>query len=329
MGESENCLKQDAGISNIFSTRSLNDELAILGGQTCVLSRKTRQKVSKSSTPISAPEANPSSQPSTISISSSPFDLSSISDAYPSLIKYLKPDSIRRSHITPHLQILPSGISLPTTLAAQQMTFWGTKSPSHPNRDMKEIYSGFVGYLPDKSAADIPVPPGAVSPHIEEYQRSTQGNQTSKSQHLDSNTFTPSVINQSEEISPLTNLTGITTMHANLLNGWMALSSNTSPLPNQCIAGVDTSPMVMSSLTAPVQMDEALYQGQKDLLSFQNYSTASDQESNYFLGSVPSTQYQDSAEHMVEMGLTSESGMDEVWLSLMRECGIVDQEKLH
>ena len=118
-------------------------------------------------------------------------------------------------------------------------------------------------------------------------------------------------------------------MHANLLNGWMALSSNTSPLPNQCIAGVDTSPMVMSSLTAPVQMDEAPYQGQKDLLSFQNYSTASYQESNYFLGSVPSTQYQDSAEHMVEMGLTSESGMDEVWLSLMRECGIVDQEKLH
>jgi len=245
-----NSLAQDVQATNVFYTPPLHDELAILGGQTRVLSRKTKHKVSRSSTPVSSPEANASSYTAAIS-------------------------------------------------STQQTTLSSSSS-----RDIKEIYRDFAGYLADLSVVNIPAPPGAMSSH---YQSPAQVDQTSEFQH--SNTFTPSVINQISDT----------------LSQQFTYSPST-----QYTAGVDAYSMDMSGLMAPVpmRMDEVSIQRQIDSFNFQDHTT-SYPESNYFLGVAPFTQYQDPAERLVEMGLTSESGMDEGWLSFMQECGIMDQGKFH
>ena len=243
-------LTQDMQATNVFCTVPLHEELAILGGQTRVLSRKTKHKVSRSSTPASSPDANASSYAS-------------------------------------------------ATSSTQKTT--STSS----SRDMEEIYKDFVGYLSDLSVASTPACPGVVSSH---HQSPTQVDQTSEFQQLSSNNaFTPSVINQAYD-----------TLNQQL----------TSSPSNWYIAGVDAYSMDMSGWMAsvPMSLDEGSYQRQIDPFNLQDHTT-SYPESNHFLGVAPSTQCQDPAEHLVEMGLTSESGMDEGWLSFMQECGIMDQGK--
>jgi len=237
-------LTQDVQATNIFCTPPLHDELAILGGQTRVLSKKTKHRLSSSTS--ASPEVNASSYVS-------------------------------------------------ATSSTQQTTMY-----------MEEIYKDFAGYLADLSVADIPAPPGVVSSH---YQSPTLVDQTSEFQQLNSNTFAPSAINQ--------------------ISDTFSQQFTYSP-PNQYAAGADAYSMDMSDLMAPVSMriDEVSYQRQIGSFNFQDH-TASCPESNSFLGVAPLTQYQDPAEHLVEMGLTSESGMDEEWLSFMQECGIMDQGKSH
>jgi len=240
-------LTQDVQAMNIFCTPPLHNELAILGGQTRVLSRKTKHRISRSFTSASSSEVNASSYAS-------------------------------------------------ATSSTQQTTISTSSS-----RDMEEIYRNFAGYPADLSVANIPRPPGAVSSH---YQSPTHVNQTSEFQQLNSDTFAPLDINQ--------------------VSDTLGQQLTYSPF-NEFTASVDAYSMDVSSLMAPVpmRMDEVSYQRQIDSFNFQDH-TASCPESNYFLGAAPFTQYQDPADHLVEMGLTSESGMDEGWLSFMQECGIMD-----
>jgi len=245
-------LTQDVQAMNIFYTPPLHNELAILGGQTRVMSRKTKHRVSRSFTSASSSEVNASSYAS-------------------------------------------------ATSSTQQTTISTSSS-----RDMEGIYRDFAGYPADLSVANIPAPPGAVSSH---YQSPTHVDQTSEFQQLNSDTFAPLDINQ--------------------VSDTLGQQLTYSP-SNEYTAGVDVYSMDMSSLMAPVpmRMDEVSYQRQIDSFNFQDH-TASCPESNYFLGAAPFTQYQDPADHLIEMGLTSESGMDEGWLSFMQECGIMDQGKSH
>jgi hypothetical protein len=137
---------------------------------------------------------------------------------------------------------------------------------------------------------------------------------------------------------------GIPAADVHALNAWMALNPAnagfTPAPPNQYFSGMqDSTPssngMDMSGLMMPPPVQggmggaSAYSSGRIDSMAFQGYGTGADSYlgSNFFPSASLPAQSQDPMDPMVEMGLTSESGMDEGWLSFMRECGIMDNGK--
>lgn len=67
-----------------------------------------------------------------------------------------------------------------------------------------------------------------------------------------------------------------------------------------------------------------LYDARTDPQAFRNYGIDPYLRNTTMPGAALPALSQNPTDPMVEMGLTSESGMDEGWLSFMRECGIMD-----
>jgi hypothetical protein len=84
--------------------------------------------------------------------------------------------------------------------------------------------------------------------------------------------------------------------------------------------------MDVSGYMMPVQgeMGGAPYPPHVDGTNYQVYGVDSYLGSNFLQGNAPLALSQNPVDPMVEIGLTSESGIDEGWLSFMRECGIMD-----
>ncbi len=337
----------DSQMSNIFSSQPLNDaedELAIFGGQTRVLTRKTKRKLTGTATVSSpeshSPEVTPTSPTSTFL---------SMPDVHPSLIEYLKHDSLRKSHMHPQSQSSLHYANTPSSPSSMSQNSLnrrsGSDSPSR--REMGEMYNGFMGYLASKSISNTPVPPGVVPPSMRNYRPPTQGSDAPVSRYSNGNAPSPSAMNtweqpparHSQQSYPHQNssstMVGTSTTDADALNAWMALNpanAGFSPPPNQYFVGPNTSSntsMNNSANTMPVHSgmgdtSGALFDARTDPLAFRSYGIDPYLRSTINPGTALPALSQNPTDPMVEMGLTSESGMDEGWLSFMRECGIMD-----
>ncbi|KAF9450696.1 hypothetical protein P691DRAFT_664764 [Macrolepiota fuliginosa MF-IS2] len=344
-----NSMVIDPQMSNIFSAQSLNeaeDELAIFGGQTRVLTRKTRHNFTGAVSPLSSPETySPSDTTAASPVPALPVDFSSMPEVHPSLIEYLKHDSIRMQHIPLHHQSPPhSSHASPAASASQNGSGRRSGSGSPTSKEMGEMYNSFMGYLASKSISNTPIAPGVVPPSMRDYRPPTQGNESHR-RNLSGNAPTPSAINNWEQqpgtraqrprlhSDPQTTSSGISTTDANALNSWMALNPanagfSSSAQPNQYFTGLD--PSLSHGMGAPSMaissqggMEGATYT-RGDPMAFQNYGVESYFGDGLIPGTGPLALNQNPIDPMVEMGLTSESGMDEGWLSFMRECGIME-----
>ncbi|KAJ3574766.1 hypothetical protein NP233_g1545 [Leucocoprinus birnbaumii] len=340
----------DPQLSNLFCTQSLRDaedELAIFGGQTRVLTRKTRHKSTGGTTSHSSPEGSTPSQ-TTSPISSPPFNFSSMPDVHPSLIEYLKHDSMRKTQGPSRSQTMhTTNPSPPMAPVHPQRPGRRASSDSSSRKDMGEMYSSFMGYLADKSVSHLPYPPGILPPSMQNYRPPpTQSNPPP-------NSSVPSGINQWEQAtasrgpqpssrqappSQTTALSGMpATADASALNAWMSLDPanagfQTSAQSNQYYSGMNSaSSNAMDSFMMSPQggMGGTAYSsGRMDSMSLQSYGVDSYSNGSNFFPGAAAAPFAQSQNHpvdpMVEMGLTSESEMDEGWLSFMRECGIMD-----
>lgn len=347
----------DPQMPNIFSAQSLNDaedELAIFGGQTRVLTRKTKRKFAGAATSVSSPETtSPSETTTNTPFSSPPFNLLPMPDVHPSLIEYLKHDSIRKSHMQPHPQTMSNSTNTSPSASSNSQqrgsdTRSGSGSPS--TKEMGEMYNSFMGYLASKSISNTPTAPGIVPPSMRDYRPPTQSNDMPSRRNPNGNTtIQPSAINQWEQSTgtrsqqsrprhdPSNTSSGISTSDANALNSWMALNPANAGLstvsPNQYFSGMESSSannMNVSTMMTSQQggMGGGVgYTPRTDpTMAFQGYGVdPSYLGSNFLPGTTaPFAPSQNPMDPMVEMGLTSESGMDEGWLSFMRECGIME-----
>jgi hypothetical protein len=89
-------------------------------------------------------------------------------------------------------------------------------------------------------------------------------------------------------------------------------------------ANLDASTLIASSQNQG-GIGGAAYNSRSDPMAFQGFSVdPSYLESSFLPGTAPYAPNQNTMDPMVEMGLTTGGGMDEGWLSFMRECGIMD-----
>ncbi|EKM81461.1 hypothetical protein AGABI1DRAFT_54232 [Agaricus bisporus var. burnettii JB137-S8] len=339
-------------VSGLFSVRSLHDaedELALFGGQARLLTRKSKPKPAETGTLVSSPEPSTAceSHPNTPGGSPSSDSLS-MPDVHPSLIEYFQHDTTRQSRMQSYPHSIPNSGSHPPPRSSPSHV-GSRKSGSPPGRDVGEMYNNFMGYIASKSISTIPSTPGVVPPSMRDYRPpSTQSNGASGRRDSSANMTSPSAINRWEQPSgrtvprqnhprhdPSSAAPGYSTgsAEANALNSWMALNpANTGFSPNQYYSGMESSPtagMDTSTLLAPSQnqggMTGAAYNSRSDPMAFQGFSVDPSYLGSSFLpGAAPFAPNQNSMDPMVEMGLTTESGMDEGWLSFMRECGIME-----
>lgn len=82
-------------------------------------------------------------------------------------------------------------------------------------------------------------------------------------------------------------------------------------------------------MSAQGEMGRTTFDTRGDPMAFQSYSVEPYFGNNFIPGTAPLSLSQNTMDPMVEMGLTSESGMDEGWLSFMRECGIMENGRPH
>lgn len=340
---------QVSGLFSLQPLRDAEDELALFGGQARLLTRKSKYKPAETGTLVSSSELSTPPESSTNTPKSSPLsNLLPMPDVHPSLIEYLQHDTARQSRMPPYPHSIPNSVSNPPPPSSSSHA--GSRKPGNPpTREVGEMYSSFMGYIASKSISNIPSAPGVVPPSMRDYRPpTTQSNGTSGRRDSRTNMTSPSAITGWEQSSgrtvPRQNLprhdpssasSGYPTepADANALNSWMALNpANTGFSSNQYFSGMESSPSAnldASTLIASSQnqggIGGAAYNSRSDPMAFQGFSVdPSYLESSFLPGTAPYAPNQNTMDPMVEMGLTTGGGMDEGWLSFMRECGIMD-----
>lgn len=339
-------------VSGLFSVHSLHeaeDELALFGGQARLLTRKSKYKQAETGSVVSSSEHTTPPESLTSSPKSSPpSNVFPMPDVHPSLIEYLQHDTTRHSRMQPYPHSMANSVSNPPPPSSSNHV--GSRKSGHPpSREVGEMYNSFMGYIASKSIQNIPSTPGVVPPSMRDYRPpTTQSNGASGRRSSRTNIASPSAISGWEQSSgrnvPRQNLprhdpsntsSGYATepADANTLNSWMALNpANAGFSSNQYFSGLESSPtngLDTSTLMAGTQsqggIGGAAYNSRSDAMAFQGFGVdPSYLESSFLPGTAPFAPSQNTMDPMVEMGLTTGGGIDEGWLSFMRECGIME-----
>jgi hypothetical protein len=303
---------------------NIDDELAIFGGQTRVLSRRTRIKNSPTSTSTgmesspSPPAVESLASPPNVAVAMHLDTTASIVgastgtiDVHPSLMKYLDHDTFCGEELTfPPLYHQPSSSSS-DHLNTQD-------APPAKQTQMGDLYSSFIGYLAKRSLNNsTPTGPSmSISPSYGDQHHAPE--QTGWAR-------------KPEEITGLP--------QADESFGWLP-PSHRHPHPHEAVTmtmnrqysstsmGAEAGQFSQSPPAGPSsgaypgpsqpQYSQAAYPPSQPYFVQEQYVRP--QAAHVHEGAVPGGA-------MVELGLLTESEIDSGWLSFMQDCGIMESDQ--
>jgi hypothetical protein len=294
--------------SDADATDGVEKELAIFGGQTRVLARKSKAK-SPGSGGSDASLSPTTSAGGFASETTQVMTTMSTTDVHPSLLEYLGSRSSLgcdaaqpADPLNGHGEAL-AGLSLQQVISGTS-TSEGSSASNPPGKQMGEMFSSFMGYLVNRSIsnANVSLPaPGQIPDSYSSGQQNTrqewdctvEGSTSSLSQAEECLGWPPPFNGEprSQFLNP-----SITMITSNTL-----LPSTSSVFPNNQLT--DFIP-ISSTVTQP----------------YSNYEP--------YVGFPGNTQYPPAmtdpgpAGTMVELGLMTESEIDSGWFSFMQDCGI-------
>jgi len=293
--------------------QDIEDELAIFGGQTRVLARKTKCKccVSTSSGADSSPSPSASAggpaSPSTVVSSLEPGQQATATpelNAHPTPVEYLGAQPFTVGYDTPK-QTNPSnndGQSSVQQNVNVTSTFAINPSANPPSgKQMGEMFSSFMGYLANRSISNANIALPTPDPRSNPYQSTQQNVRQQWDGKMGDSTFP----------------------QADHSFGWRPQEISTRQLP------LSNSPNTASTSMFPPSPSTLPLQSSHQQTEFIPVDGTTDQPySDYesHAGSASYPQYAsaptDPAGAMVELGLVTESKIDSGWFSLMQDCGI-------
>ncbi|KAL0954269.1 hypothetical protein HGRIS_005397 [Hohenbuehelia grisea] len=312
------------------STNEDGDELAIFGGQKRVLTRRHRHNMSSKSSPHTSMTDSPSPPSTHSGIGNSPSPpishselsakavangqsqlIPSPTNVHPSLMEYLSHSNMLGieglqfpSSSSPNM---PPPPSIPASAASSPPAATSLAPPSSPRESgggMSEMYSSFMSYLATRAISGAPPPSSEVSPAPSSTVSSPQTPDWVMGSALQqANTKVDTTLwaqNASQQVSPAipTQLPPPGIVH---------MQAPTMAYPSTLMAIPEVLPTTVPPYSAQgYGYDPNLYGG----------LFGAGSSNGMAMGSAMSMP--------VEMGLTTESGMDEGWLSFMRDCGILE-----
>ncbi|TFK37395.1 fungal-specific transcription factor domain-containing protein [Crucibulum laeve] len=292
------------GIFSAQATDDVEDELAIFGGHTRVIDKKPRSKYSGSSGMSDSSHGSGSVSPSSEHVDIKPTisaAMDTMPEVHPSLVEYLSQDAVRRAHV-PASPIQPNNMTGGNQQYPQDYSSSNSQQQPNNRKQLGEMYSNFMGYLASRTVPSAPVTPpspavqnsyGVVPQYASsssslQYAPSPQNDNTNQSSAPPFNWSSPSLVTPTNHPAS-SQITSLPESYSTLSNF--------------------STPQVLSS-SLPMQDP---YNG------FTN---------SYFSGRSTSTfgtpQSTNNSGAIVEIGLSTDSGMDAKWLSFMRECGIME-----
>jgi hypothetical protein len=310
---------QPSLFSSSSDTDGVEDELAIFGGQTRVLARKTKTKHSSTdSSPSPTTSAGGSVSPHSATSPLEPSHLTTAlpTNVHPSLVEYLGSYPLEAGYDS-------ASLTNPQNNDGQQMSFEQSvnvpgssdnNSAANPpsGKQMGEMFSSFMGYLANRSISNVTVAlpvPESISDPCGSVQLNTRQNWGGPMEGT-----TPRFPQADESFGwrppfdPQANLS-----HQSQPSNLRILSSPTTTSINMRSPSSNTVTLQSSNpQTRYIPANDASDQ------SFTDYDA--------YAGSMGYTQYApaptDPGGPMVELGLMTESEIDSGWFSFMQDCGI-------
>ncbi|KAF8229501.1 hypothetical protein L208DRAFT_1480574 [Tricholoma matsutake] len=295
-------------------TEGVEDELAIFGGQTRVLARKTKIKCLSSggsdSSPSPTASARGSVSPSSVTSPLEPTQptTDAMMNVHPSLVEYLGDHPFVPGYDPVQLTNLPNNDGQMSFQHVNSSDVNSTASPPS-GKQMGEMFSSFMGYLANRSisnaSASLPVSnrtsdryPSVQQSYNQNWDEAMNGSTSCFPQADNSFDWSPPFDAQAN----LSHRSQISNLPMSITTSDAVLPSSSTALPSQ----PDTAQTRFIPANGTTSQSYSVYESYDRSPGHIQYAPA----------------FSDPGGPMVELGLMTESEIDSGWFSFMQECGI-------